>query len=201
MNYLAHTFLSRHSPDAILGAMLGDFVKGPLDTTYTRPVREAILLHRAIDRYTDAHPVTLSSHTLIAPARRRFAPVLVDMFYDHFLARHWNDYCDIPLAQFAEHVYDVLLAQSERLPKRLQLVATRMAGNGWLTAYAELSGIDAAVNGIARRLQRFPKAAVLRGGAEELKNNYAAFEHDFRQFFPQLMHHVVNTHAFERVAA
>jgi acyl carrier protein phosphodiesterase len=201
MNYLAHTLLSHHSPEAILGAMLGDFSKGTADARYPHAVREAILLHRAIDRYTDAHPVPLASRTLVSPARRRFAPILVDVFYDHFLARHWNDYCEVPLPQFAEHVYDVLLSRKAELPERLQYVAPYMAADDWFGAYAELDGIDAAVNGMAWRMRRFARAAALRGGVEELRLNYAAFEHDFRSFFPQLMHHAVACRSSVRLAA
>jgi acyl carrier protein phosphodiesterase len=201
MNYLAHTLLSHNSPEDILGAMLGDFVKGPLDTRYAPVVREAILLHRAIDRYTDAHPVALASRLLVSAPRRRFAPILVDVFYDHFLARHWDDYCELPLAQFAAHVYDVLLTHRAELPERLQWVAPHMAADNWLMAYAGLEGIDAAVNGIARRMQRFPRAAVLHGGVEELQNNYDAFEHDFRRFFPQLMQQAVVSRSHTRAAA
>jgi acyl carrier protein phosphodiesterase len=200
MNYLAHTFLSRHSPDAIVGAVLGDFVKGALDGSYPRVVREAILLHRAIDRYTDSHPVPLASRLLVSPARRRFAPILVDVFYDHFLARCWGEFCDIPLPQFSAYVYEALLARPSLLPARLQWVAPRMAADDWLGAYAALDGIDAAVNGIARRMQRFPRAAALRGGGDELRANYAAFEHDFRSFFPQLIQHVATSRVLERAA-
>jgi acyl carrier protein phosphodiesterase len=201
MNYLAHTFLSHHSSDAVLGAILGDFVKGPLDATYPSAVREAILLHRAVDRYTDAHPIPLTARLLVSAPRRRFAPILIDVFYDHFLARHWDDYCDVPLPQFAEYVYEVLRVRCHELPERLQFVAPRMAADDWFGAYADLDGIDAAVNGIARRMQRFPRAAALRGGVEELRANYAAFEHDFQRFFPQLIHHVVGARVLERVAA
>src|SRR5688572_11794852 len=107
MNYLAHALLSHQSAEAILGALLGDFVKGPVGAEYPPAVRDAIHLHRLIDRYTDSHPVVLSSRRLVSDARRRFAPIMIDMFYDHFLARHWSDYCDTPLRQFARQVYDV----------------------------------------------------------------------------------------------
>lgn len=186
MNYLAHVFLSRHSPEAILGAVLGDFVKGPVPGEYSLAVRAAILLHRSIDRFTDAHPIPNAARALVSPARRRFAPILLDVFYDHFLARHWAEHCAVPLPQFTRQVYDVLRAHHAILPPRLQLVAPRMAANDWLAAYAELPGVDAAVNGIARRLGRYPRAAVLHGAVQELERHYARFAQDFRAFFPQL---------------
>jgi len=196
MNYLAHVFLSRESPAAIVGALLGDFIKGPLGvqaqvaSPYSPDVCAAILRHRAIDRYTDAHPVVFASRALVSPARRRFAPILVDVFYDHFLARRWQEYCDLPLPAFAQQVYAVLHAHREHLPQRLQGVAPRMAQNDWFVAYTHVHGIDAAVNGIARRLERHPRAAALHGGAEELERHYAALDAHFCQFFPQLIEFV-----------
>lgn len=200
MNYLAHAFLSSHSSDAILGALLGDFLKGNGNTGYSDAVHEAVQVHRSVDRFTDAHALTLSSRRLIGPARRRFAPVMVDIFYDHFLARYWDDYCEVPLPHFTRGVYDVLLAQHENLPPRMQYVVARMSADDWLGAYADLAGMDAAINGIARRLQRFPRAAVLQGGAEELVQHYEAMEQNFRQFFPALQRHAADCFALERVA-
>jgi acyl carrier protein phosphodiesterase len=191
VNYLAHVFLSRQSPDFLVGALLGDFVKGSIDgLPYAPQVCEAIALHRAIDRYTDAHPIPRASRALISPARRRFGAILVDVFYDHFLARHWHDYCERPLPVFVREVYTALLACHERLPPRLRMVAPRMAADDWLQAYADCRGIHAAVNGIARRLGHRPRAAALQGGGEELERNYAALETHFHEFFPQLIRHV-----------
>jgi acyl carrier protein phosphodiesterase len=200
MNYLAHTLLSHECDEAILGALLGDFVKGPLADDMPTAIRDGIRLHRSIDRYTDAHPVVLSSRGLISDTRRRFAPIMVDIFYDHFLARHWNDYCDVPLPRFAQRVYDVLRSHHAAVPERLRAVATRMAAYDWLNAYASIAGMQAAVDGIALRLRRFRRAAVLHGGGEELSRHYPVFERDFRLFFPQLQRHVTAYRLVERAA-
>jgi acyl carrier protein phosphodiesterase len=200
MNYLAHVFLSNQSPEAIAGAFLGDFVKGAIGTDHAPLVREAILLHRAIDKFTDAHALTLASCAIISPARRRFAPVLVDVFYDHFLARHWRDYSDVPLANFTQRIYGALLAQRMTLPPRLQWVAVRMAADDWLGAYGTQSGVAAALGGIARRLARYRRAVALLGAIDELENNYAALERNFSDFFPQLQEYVA-AHGGERHAA
>ncbi len=189
MNYLAHAFLSQQSPEAILGALLGDFVKGEVGSEYPTTVRDAILLHRRIDRYTDAHPLHRACCAMISPPRRLFAPVLVDMFYDHFLARHWADYHPLPLTQFAQQVYAVLLAHQAELPPRLQWVAPRMAADDWLSAYAQVPGIEAALDGIARRLGRYRRAAALHGAIDELTLHYVDFERHFRDYFPQLIAH------------
>jgi acyl carrier protein phosphodiesterase len=187
MNYLAHAFLSRSSPELLIGGLLGDFVKGALGERYTPGVRTGILLHRAIDRYTDAHASVRASCALVSPARRRFAAILVDVFYDHFLARHWQRYSEQPLADFTRHVYATLLPQLASYPERLQFILPRMAANDWLASYAEVESVDAALHGIARRFQRYPRAAVLADGVQELRDNYLALEQCFLTFFPQLL--------------
>lgn len=166
--------------------MLGDFVKGAPSAAWEAAVRAAILRHRAIDRYTDSHPIVAASRSLIPPERRRFAGILVDIFYDHFLARHWAQYHPAPLAQFTSEVYAVLLSQQPLLPARLQRMLPWMVADDWLASYADIASVDAALNGIARRF-RFPdRARVLQEGVIDLERNYASLEEHFATFFPDL---------------
>ncbi len=190
MNYLAHAFLSCYSPEAVIGALLGDFVKGPAADRHPPAVRAAIQLHRAIDHYTDEHPIVRASRALVTPARRRFAGVLVDVFYDHFLARDFARYSATPLEDFTQQVYEVLARQRETYPERLQRVLPRMIAGDWLASYAGLEAVDAALNGIARRLRRFPRAQVLTTAVEELEREYRSFEQHFHAFFPELLRFV-----------
>src|ERR1051325_10142199 len=104
MNYLAHLFLAEDDPESLLGNLLGDFVKGAKKDDYPDSIRRGIELHRKVDRFTDAHRVVRSSLSLISPARRRFAGVLVDIFYDHLLAKDWQIYSSVPLATFSQKV-------------------------------------------------------------------------------------------------
>ncbi len=187
MNFLAHAFLSRSSPELLIGGLLGDFVKGALGERYTPTMRAGILLHRAIDRYTDAHAIVRASCTLISPVRRRFAAILVDVFYDHFLARHWSRYTELPLEDFTQQVYSTLLPDIASYPERLQRMLPRMAADDWLASYAEIESVEAALHGIARRFQRYPRAIVLNDGMQELLLNYAALEQQFLDFFPELL--------------
>lgn len=187
MNFLAHALLARALPELLIGGLLGDFVKGALGERYTPTIRAGILLHRAIDRYTDAHPTVRASCALISPARRRFAPILVDVFYDHFLACHWTRYAELPLGDFTQQVYATLLPEIAGYPERLQRMLPRMAAEDWLASYAEIESVDAALHGIARRFQRFPRARVLADGVQELLHNYAALERQFLDFFPELL--------------
>lgn len=187
MNYLAHAFLSRSSPELLIGGLLGDFVKGRERLQqYSPTVCAGIRLHRAIDRYTDAHAIVHASCALVSPSRRRFAAILVDVFYDHFLARHWLRYTGQPLESFTQQVYSTLLPDIASYPERLQRILPRMAADDWLASYAEIESVDAAVHGIARRFQRFARAAALADGVQELLQHYTALEQHFLEFFPEL---------------
>lgn len=187
MNYLAHLLLSSHSSDALLGALLGDFVKGRAMHAYAPPVRDAIALHRAIDRYTDAHEIVRESRARVSTERRRFAGVLVDIFFDHFLARYWGRFCSQPLDAFTAQVYTVLRTRRAELPERLARMAPYMSAEDWLGSYAEIWAVDAALQGMARRLRRYPRAAVFADGVQELERRYPQFEQDFLSFFPHLL--------------
>ncbi|MFQ5995329.1 MAG: ACP phosphodiesterase [Acidiferrobacterales bacterium] len=187
MNYLAHLYLSGCTPEAVLGALLGDFVKGSLGTAYNQRIRQGILLHRRIDRFTDDHEVVREGRRIISIERRRFAGIMIDVFFDHFLARHWSHYADIVLEEFARDVYVILMRHHNSFPQRLQYMVPRMVRDDWLVTYRELWRIDLALNGISRRLRR---VNALTGGARELEANYVRFEECFLAFFPELMRFV-----------
>jgi len=184
MNYLAHLYLSEPTEDAWLGSLLGDFVKGPLDGRYSADITRAIALHRKIDTFTDAHPLVLQSKARISPARRRYAGIMVDMFYDHFLAKYWREYHDEPIGEFTARIYGMLHARHAMLPDRLQTMAPRMARSDWLASYAELDSIRAALDRMGQRLKRENR---LRDSADELSEHYAGLESDFRRFLPKVV--------------
>lgn len=186
MNYLAHAFLADSEPAALAGALFGDFVKGAQLEQYPPVVRAAIRTHRRVDCYTDAHDLVSASRRLVSPARRRFAGIMVDVFYDHFLARHWSRFSSEALPTFTARVYRALQEQPST-PERLQRMLPRMCAEDWLASYCDPAAIDLAIDGIARRLKR---PSTLPGGGEELRQRYPAFEAHFLEFFPQLMAHV-----------
>ncbi|MEL0167618.1 MAG: ACP phosphodiesterase [Pseudomonadaceae bacterium] len=184
MNFLAHLLLGSQSPEQALGSMLGDFVKGPVhQLDLPDPVREGIVLHRRIDSYTDAHPLVLQSKARISGERRRFAGILVDMFYDHLLARHWSRFADRQLDDFTRDVYQQLRAQREWMPERAWTVVHYMSEQDWLGSYAQLAHLHRAVDNMARRLRR---ENPLPGGVAELEAAYDGFESDFLAFMPEL---------------
>lgn len=184
MNYLAHLYLSEPNEEAWLGSLLGDFVKGPLDGRYNAPITRAIALHRKIDSFTDAHPVVLQSKSRISPARRRYAGIMTDMFYDHFLAKYWREFHDEPLEEFSARIYSILVRRHAILPERLQRMAPSMAQWNWLESYANVDSIHTALDRMGRRLKRENR---LLNSAEELVEHYAELEADFRAFMPQAL--------------
>jgi acyl carrier protein phosphodiesterase len=182
MNYLAHLYLSPAEEDAWLGSLLGDFVKGAIGERYAPSVAAAIRLHRRLDAFTDAHAAVQRSKSRISRARRRYAGIMIDMFYDHFLARSWAEFHDEPLEAFAARVYALLERRHAELPETMRDVAQRMAAQDWLGAYASPVTIHGALDRISTRLRR---ANRLAGAGEELLADYAGFETDFREFLPQ----------------
>lgn len=184
MNYLAHLRLSPPEPDWWVGSLLADFSRGVDLTAFSPAVRKAVTLHFRLDAFTDAHPVVRESKARIRPPHRRYAGVLVDVFYDHFLARLWEDYSEVPLATFASRVYAALAEREALLPERMRRACAAMISDDWLRSYCEVSGIDAALRRMSRRLTRENH---LDTGAEALRAEYEALEDDFRRFFPEAL--------------
>lgn len=182
MNYLAHLYLSPPDEDAWLGSLLGDFVKGAIGDRFAPPVAQAIRQHRRLDTFTDAHAAVQRSKARVSSTRRRYAGIMIDMFYDHFLARGWAEFHDEPLAAFAARVYALLERRHAELPEKMQFVAQRMAARDWLGSYASATTIHGALDGISTRLRH---ANRLAGAGEELLADYAGFEADFRAFLPE----------------
>ncbi len=183
MNFLAHFHLSSHSEAAIVGSWLGDFVKGGAHRDYADEISDAILLHRHIDSFTDHHEIFLRSKRRLSPPFRRYAGILIDVFYDHFLARHWDEFHDQHLDEFCQNIYGVLADQRQHCPAEANRVAGLMAQHDWMGSYRHIEGVDRALHGISRRLRR---ANPLAAGVDELRKEYLAMEQDFFEFYPLL---------------
>lgn len=187
MNYLAHAWLARHSDDAILGAILGDFVFGQSTLQDWPPVvRAEIVRHRRIDQYTDAHPAVVAVRGLFDDAGlRRYAGIVLDVYFDHCLARGWSRWNDGSLEDFTARVYRVLLAHRDALPRRLHAIAPRMAMHDWLGSYAWRGSVDHAVRGIATRLSR--NGDKLVACLDVLRVEEPRIDAAFEAFFPDLV--------------
>lgn len=182
MNYLAHLHLGGDQPEQLLGSLYGDFVKGPLAGRFPAPIEQAIAVHRRIDAYTDSHPLVLQAKARFPSERRRTAGILIDLFFDHCLARHWSHYSSEPLALFTARVYEVL-NNEPALPERLAYVAPRMAAQDWLGSYEEFDVLQQVLFGMSRRLSR---PQMLDGAMEELRGLYEPLTDEFHAFYPEL---------------
>jgi len=182
LNYLFHLYLSEQTPEGWLGNLMGDFVKGRLDDTYPPAIRRGIELHRRIDSFAHDNPWVRRSIRRLDPSFRHCRGILVDVFYDHFLAANWSRYSAVPLADFARQVYDALETHYQMLPPGLQRIAPRMITHNWLVFYREVDIIEAVLGRLAARLSR---PTPLARGSKELHRHYADLEEDFRHFVPE----------------
>jgi acyl carrier protein phosphodiesterase len=182
MNYLAHLHLGGQRPGQLLGSLYGDFVKGRLQGQFDPEVEAAIALHRRIDVFTDRHPLVDIALGRFTETRRRYAGIVLDVFFDHCLARDWGLYADRPLEQFTADVYRVL-SRERQLPERLAKIAPHMVANDWLGSYREFAVLEQVLRGISRRLTRPEELA---GAMAELRRLYEPLSEDFSLFYPQL---------------
>jgi acyl carrier protein phosphodiesterase len=187
MNYLAHLFLAGDSPQSMVGSILGDFVKGAIGDKYPQGVKSAIELHRKIDAYTDSHSTTLASRNLFGPDQRRFAGIIVDLCYDHFLCRHWLKFADVALTEFISRAYGILRARKAMLPKRLRAIMPIMIREDWLGSYRGLVGVELTLGRLSKRVTHGHR---LPGAIEEIKLHYRKLDANFLMFFPDLEHFV-----------
>lgn len=184
MNFLAHLVLSGSDPEVRLGGLMADFTRPDAEGHLPEGVKRGILLHRRIDRFTDGHPRVLAGRRRCDPAFRLASGILVDLFYDHFLARDWESLGLHPsLRDFAARTYGELAAGADLLPPRMQAAAQRMAEEDWLTNYRDLDFLDRIVDRTARRLRR---PELLTGGGRELRRHLEAWEADFHAFWPEV---------------
>jgi acyl carrier protein phosphodiesterase len=185
VNWLAHLRLAPQEPLLRLGNLCGDFVAGVDLATLHPDLQHGIAQHRAIDRFVDAHPVVRAARERFAPPFRRFAPVLLDVFFDHFLARDWQRYGDgAPLPQFVDGVHRDLAAHAALLPPALQQALPRFSRDGWLLAYATPDGLTRVLTAMARRVRR-PNP--LAQGVLVLLALETEFERTFATLWPELV--------------
>ena len=188
MNFLAHLYFAEDTPESRVGNLMADFVRGPVDRQpYNGAVMQGMLSHVAVDRFTDSHDVVRESKALISSDRRRFAGIIVDVCYDHFLARNWPNFSDVPLTEFVERTYGSLRDYRGEMPPVMTRVIRHMVEHDWLRGYHETSGVGRALNGLSMRLRR---PNTLAGSVEELEANYGEMEGHFLRFFPDLVRHM-----------
>ncbi|MDO8368607.1 MAG: ACP phosphodiesterase [Saprospiraceae bacterium] len=186
MNHLAHCFLSFGDEDILLGNFIGDFVKGHDWEKYPRPVQRGILLHRAIDFFTDHHPLTDRSVNRIRPFARRYAPPFVDILYDHLLAIHWEKHTSEPFLDFVEKTYAQLENRASEMPPVLRERLPKMLAGQFLHGYTQRKGLEWVLHKFSQRITGpFDPQAVADAFFQEIDG----YSEDFKVFFPELVAH------------
>ena len=176
MNFLAHALLAGQSPALIVGGVIGDWIKGPLPGKLPPDLAQGVALHRAIDAFVETHPAFGESRSRVSPARRRYAGVLVDIFYDHVLARDWDRYHAESLPIYCQSVYHHIQARSTGMPELAASAMALMAQENWLQSYAVLNGI---ADVLIRMSQRARRPNPLAGGEIEFLGSPSGYAQDF----------------------
>ncbi len=186
MNFLSHIYLSGDSTTVLLGNFIGDFVKGRQIQKYPEDIQKGILLHREIDFFTDSHPIVSQSKYKLRASQGHYSGVVVDIFYDHFLAANWKDYCPTPLQKFAQSTHAKLQDNLHWMPPDAQFMLPYMIQNNWLVSYQTIEGIERACKGMAQRTKFKSNMA---NAHEQLLQHYDTLKEDFNTFFPLLNAH------------
>jgi len=198
MNYLAHIYLARQSDHAMLGAMLGDFVKADFAGKYGAEMEREILIHRKVDSYTDSHPVVKAARQKFVSGRRRYAGIVLDVFYDHVLAKNWSSYCSTPLPGFIRDFYRALAANRALLPERLAEIVPMIVEQDWLSAYRDIAGFEATIRRISGRLSR--NGNLLCDCLWDVTANYEFLCDGFNEFFPELIRFAEDQRALTKIS-
>jgi acyl carrier protein phosphodiesterase len=183
MNYLAHLYLSDNDKNIQLGNFMADAVKGKMYKNYSKGIQTGIILHRNIDSFTDNDIIVKQSKRRLHSRYRHYKGVIIDIFYDHFLAKNWTNYSSILLYDFSHSFYKTLEANIEILPEKIQYITPFIIKNDWLTNYATIEGIEKVLIGMNRRTS---EVSQMHLSINDLKENYNDFENDFKLFFEKL---------------
>ena len=184
MNFLAHIYLSFGDDEITLGNFMADSIRANKYKHLPVRVQKGIFLHREIDTFTDTHPIPKKSSKKLHKNYGHYSRVIVDIYYDHFLAKNWKTYSEEPLAVFVDRFYDLLEDNYVILPDGVKRMMPYMISDNWLLNYANLDGIGKVLNGMNRRTKNKSKMnfAIL-----DLEEHYDAFESEFTAFFEELV--------------
>ena len=184
MNFLAHIYLSGDNELVTIGNFIADGIRGKKYLEFPNDIQTGILLHRQIDTFTDAHKTVRESTKRLHKNYSHYSGVIVDILYDHFLAKNWNKYSDTPLDIYVDDFYDSLQDHFELLPPRIQKMMPYMIADNWLLSYASIEGISKVLEGMNRRTKN---RSQMNLAVNELQEFYDEFEDEFTRFFDELI--------------
>lgn len=183
MNFLAHIYLSGENDLVKIGNFMADGIHGKHFDNFPLNIQKGIILHRAIDTFTDAHPVFRQSTKRLHANYHHYSGVIVDVFYDHFLAKNWTKYSDEKLDDFVERFYNSLTENHEFLTEKTKIIMPYMVKHNWLVSYKTVDGINRILTQMDSRTNNLSK---MRFATTELLEFYLEFEKDFTDFFVDL---------------
>ncbi|APU11511.1 ACP phosphodiesterase [Cellulophaga lytica] len=183
MNFLAHIYLSFEDDEITIGNFIADSIRGNKYKHLPKKIQKGITLHRHIDTFTDAHKTVRKSTKKLHENYGHYSGVIVDIFYDHFLAKNWKNYSDTPLDEFVEKFYDLLEDNYLILPENTKRMMPYMIADNWILSYASLTGISKVLDGMNRRTKNRSK---MNFAIVDLKEHYNEFEDEFTSFFEEL---------------
>jgi len=187
MNFLSHLYLSGNSEGLIIGNFIADSVKGNAINDFPEEIRKGIILHRKIDTYTDSHPIVEQSKIRLREKYKKYAGVIVDIYYDHYLAINWSDYSTENFHTYTQNIYALIEQNRQHLPPKSAMFNKYMLEHNILSAYAKLEGIEKVLLGMSRRTTF---ESNMEHAIKDLKEHYNLFENEFRLFFPKLQQFV-----------
>lgn len=183
MNYLAHLALSERNQSIMVGNYIADFVKGKRYLDYPEAIQAGIILHRKIDFFTDTHPLIGEAVGLITEVHGKFSGILVDMYLDYFLARHFESIYNTSLVSFQSYVFTVLEAHWDILPEKVQMMYEYMKKGEWLVRYGEKEGLQKSLYGLSRRIKHENN---IDQGIADLSKHEDSLEQIFLKFYPEI---------------
>lgn len=190
MNYLAHLYLSGDSEGVIIGNFIADAVKGTQINRYSEEIRKGISWHRKIDSFTDKHEIVRQSKNRLMPEYHKYSAVIVDVFYDHFLAADWEKYSTVSLRFFCDSVYAMLEKKCSLFPLKSQQFLRYLAENDILFNYKNMDGIEKALKGLSYRA-RFNSN--MHFAHRDLLKDYDLYKREFEIFFSDLGEYYTET--------
>lgn len=183
MNYLAHIYLSNENEGITIGNFIADGIKGKKYIKYPKEIQKGILLHRGIDSFTDFHPTVRKSTKRLHENYGHYSGVIVDILYDHFLAKNWKNYHSQPLEEYIQDFYQLLRNSFDILTPRIKRMMPYMIADNWLLSYATVEGISKILVQMNRRTNNTSK---MNFAIIELEEHYKEFENEFTSFFEEL---------------
>ena len=184
MNYLAHVYLSGSNDLIKVGNFMADSVKGSQYLKYDKELQFGILLHRHIDSFTDAHPIYRQSKHRLHKKYGHYSGVIMDILYDHFLAKNWEKYSSISLPDFSKNFYEILENNLDLLPEKTTKIVPYLVAQNWFESYATITGIEKILLQMDYKTHH---RVAMQEAVVELKKYYQEFENEFTLFFEELM--------------